>query len=177
MNVEFPLSPSIPVSQSRRPVGGSVSLHPRRLLTPRRLDLAVKWRFFRHLLGGADPDSERVYRWHIRKRSETRMQIGLPTDQWKRSVDDYVIAAASLFASMQTNGFNITEPIPIDPVGELLGGAHRLACARALDVNVHAQMWNYTAWAPAWDYAWFADNGMTGPDLIRLLADWVEMRK
>ena len=105
------------------------------------------------------------------------MQIGLPTDQWKRSVDDYVIAAASLFASMQTNGFNITEPIPIDPVGELLGGAHRLACAQALDVTVHAQMWNYTAWAPAWDYTWFADNGMTGPDLIRLLADWVEMRE
>ena len=32
---------------------------------PDRLDIAVKYRFFRHLMRRDDPDAARLYRWHI----------------------------------------------------------------------------------------------------------------
>jgi hypothetical protein len=104
------------------------------------------------------------------------MSAGVATDQWKRTVDDYVHSAAILLYSMSLNGFNPAHAIPIDPDGELLGGAHRTACALALgigDVPVirHAQR----AWAPAWGLDWFNDNGMAAGDLTRLSDDLARM--
>lgn len=137
------------------------------------MDLAVKWRFFRHLSGNNDPDSERVYRWHIEERSGARMRAGLATDQWKRTLDDYVIAAGALLTSMRLQGFRPQEAIPVDPAGKLLGGAHRLACALALNIPLvsvvqHERM----AWAPPWHREWFIDHGMPQADFKRMCEDW-----
>lgn len=140
------------------------------------MDLAVKARYFRHLIGGHDPDSERVYRWHILKRSGPRMTAGLRTDQWKRTVEHYVISAKALFAAMAHEGFSPEYPIPVDPNGELLGGAHRLACAIALNlVGVTVQRPGGYVWAPAWDHAWFVTNGMSKTDLDRTVQDFDEI--
>lgn len=89
------------------------------------------------------------------------MEVGLATDGWKGSLDDYRHSAEALVHSMQLLGFDTIYPVPVDPVGELLNGSHRVACALALGiaevpVERHATM----AWAPDWDYMWFARNGM-----------------
>lgn len=137
------------------------------------MDLAVKWRFFRRLLGGNDPEAERVYRWHIEKRSGPRMHLGLATDQWKSSVDDYVIAARKLCDSMRAYGFQPDGAIPVDPNRELLGGAHRLACAIALSIPwVSVVELPRMVWAPPWHLEWFVEHGMTSSDLKRLEQDW-----
>lgn len=146
-------------------------------MTLRRLDLAVKWRFFRSLLEGNDKDAERVYRWHIEKRSGARMRAGLATDQWKRSVDDYVETARGLlesFALMRAWG---GAPVPVDPSGELLDGSHRVACALALGVeHIPAKREGRPVWAPSWGFSWFVHHGMRGDDLTRVVSDWDKMR-
>jgi len=142
----------------------------------RRADVAVKWRFFRHLLGGSDNEAERVYRWHINERIGPRMRAGLPTDQWKTTTDDYVDSAKALLKSMQEFGFVAQGAIPIDRAGELLGGAHRLACAVALDMPFVRVLQRCTdVWAPPWHRGWFIEHGMGSVDLAQMDADWKMM--
>lgn len=142
------------------------------------MDLAVKWRFFRNLLlGGSDPDSERVYRWHIERRSGHRMANGIATDRWKLSLDDYVMACRMLFDSMQSFGFRPKAAVQIDPDGELLGGAHRVACALALEIkDIPVLQETRKVFAPPWDWGWFVEKGMMFDDLERLYADWESMK-
>jgi hypothetical protein len=143
-------------------------------VTPRRWDLAVKWRLFRHLIKGNDPDAERVYRWHIEARSGHRMKAGVPTDKWKRSADDYVDFASILLLSMKSRGFHPGGVIPVDQDGELLDGSHRVACAIALDIPVipYVVMRERQAWAPAWGEEWFVKEGCPAEDLERLRSDF-----
>ena len=143
-------------------------------MTPRRYDLAVKFRLFRSLLGGgSDPDAERVYKWTIEKRSGHRMAAGLKTDKWKRSVDHYLISAKALLNAMAHEGFDPQYAIPVDPEGELLDGSHRLAAALVLKMaDVPVVRPSTVAWAPAWGRQWFADQGMSVSDLERIERDW-----
>lgn len=101
------------------------------------------------------------------------MRARFTTDGWKTSLDDYLSAAEALFASMVAQGFDPAHPIPVDPDGELLGGAHRLACALALELDqVPVTHEPSKAWAPPWGEAWFRDNGMGIEELERVKRDW-----
>lgn len=141
------------------------------------MDLAVKWRFFTNLSGGADLEAEESYRWHIQERIGPRMQLGLSTDVWKVSLDDYVKSAKNLYRSMRLGGYDPRQPIPLDEDGELLGGAHRLACAIALNIPfISASHLSRKVWAPPWHYAWFEEHGMPRTWLKRLRDDWELMR-
>jgi hypothetical protein len=138
----------------------------------------VKARYFQSLRnGGNDPDAERVYLWHIAKRSGHRIEAGIATDQWKLSLQDYLNSCANLLASMSSNGYDKNHPIPVDPDNELLGGAHRLACALVLGIeSVPIERKHWKVWAPAWNEQWFKDNGMDEADLTRLREDWRKIR-
>ncbi len=140
------------------------------------MDLAVKHRFFRHLSGGDDPDSERIYRLHIELRSGARMKAGLATDKWKRKLDDYVSSAHQLHEWMMADGFRREFPVPIDPDGELLDGSHRVACALALGMpHVWCELRPDYVWAPRWDYLWFVQSKMPREDIRRVLRDWIDL--
>lgn len=94
----------------------------------------------------------------------------------KSSTDQYVSDCESLLVSMQQKGFSRDYPIPVDPNTELLGGAHRLACALALEIGtVLVQPYSRFVWAPAWDCEWFRKQGMSPPELERLVADWTQL--
>lgn len=89
------------------------------------------------------------------------MAAGLSTDGWKDALDDYVSAAAALFGSMAEKGFDPRHAVPIDPDGELLGGAHRVACALALEIErIPVERRPDRVWAPAWDADWFRVYGL-----------------
>ena len=147
-----------------------------RLISRRRYDLAVKWRLFRHFITGADPDSIRVYQWHIEARKSTNAKVNVGMDSNKRDLGIYVRAAADLCESMTRIGFVPSYAIPIDPDIELLGGAHRTACALALGIDdVPVVSMPQRVWAPPWDLQWFIDNGMNDSDLERLKSDFEGM--
>ena len=145
------------------------------LVTPRRWDLAIKKALFDHLLLGGSPNAVKLYRWHIEARKASNAKLGLGMDS-KRDTDHYIETAAALCASMALRGF-IDVPewrIPVDPNGELLGGAHRVACALALGIEeVPVVRMPTPCWAPPWGEAWFIENGMDEEDLERLRADYV----
>ena len=164
------------LSRSMLREGSLSSLPVKSLLTPRRADLAVKFRYFRHLSFGNDTDSERVYRWHIEARSGQRMKAGLNTDRWKRSVENYVRAAKALHKSIARDGVQCA--VPVDPNGELLDGSHRVACAVALGIErITVERNTRMVWAPAWDENWFVANGVSDHDLARIKADCELMKQ
>lgn len=150
-----------------------VAVSTRSLVTARRYDIAVKWRFFHHLMSGGDERAEAIYRWHIWVRSGSRMVAGVATDIWKMTPDDYVTSARNLLASMTAKGFLTSGAVPVDPHGELLGGAHRVACALALGIDTSPVIRSdRMAWAPPWGEDWFVAAGIDDADLDRLRSDW-----
>jgi len=105
------------------------------------------------------------------------MALGLATDQWKRTVPDYIESAGMLATSMATEGFDYAHCVPIDPDGELLDGSHRVACAIALNFKeIPVVPRGRMAWAPAWDLNWFVQHGMPNDELVRLQSDWELMQ-
>src|SRR5688572_13223087 len=100
-------------------------LDPRKLLTPLRLDIVVKHRFFKALMGQGDADAERVYRWHIEKRTG-----GVEPRSTKTSVDDYVLGCRVLLDSLLERGFDEAHAVRFGQRRLLVnGGAHRVAAS------------------------------------------------
>ena len=145
-----------------------LTLPAKSLLTPRRLDIALKWRLFRHILGGDDQEAVDLYFWHIAKRRADGF-----IDSEKNSPDDYRDGAMALAESMSQFGFDSRYPIPLDKNGEILGGAHRLGCALALDIDVVTLKFDdKEAWAPDWGHRWFREHGFPNVHRKRLLKDF-----
>lgn len=143
---------------------------PRFLVTPDRYDLPIKWRFFRHLMGCNDPDSERVYRWHIKTRTG-----GREPGSWKQSLNDYVVASRSLFQSMQSNGFDPEYPIKIGSDGKQRGGAHRTASAIVLGIDVFVKRVDAVKRVGPWGRAELVRYGISAADLARVDDDFQRM--
>lgn len=156
--------------------GNNLSHLPtKQLVTPRRLDLAIKWRFFRHLCTGDDPDSERVYRQHLEARKTALAEIGMGMDR-KANTDQYITDCRHLLLSMAANGFLVEYAISIDPDGEMLSGAHRVACALALGIkDVPIERHTRRVFAPPWNRAFFVESSICGDDLVRLISDFNEV--
>lgn len=99
--------------------------------------------------------------------------MGLATDQWKRTTDDYVNAANQLFGSMLNSGFSQFYAVPVDPAQEILDGSHRVACALAFwQGTIPVVLTTKRVWAPPWGLDWFVAKGMAQSDLDRLQSDW-----
>jgi hypothetical protein len=143
---------------------------PRVLLSPDRLDFAIKHRFFRHLAECGDPDSERVYRWHIEKRTGGR-EIG----SWKTSLQDYVKACGDLLDSMRVRGFDPAYPIRIGNNGRMMEGAHRTSCALYLDIPVSMVVVDREGRSCPWGQEALIEYGIDRVDLLRVLDDFARL--
>jgi len=145
---------------------------PKKLLGHERLDIAVKWMFFRYLYVGIDPDSERLYRWHI----EERTGGNEPRNDKKNTIEDYVSGCKLLLHSMIDIGFNPNHPIEYGKNGRLRDGAHRLACALLLDRDVRYQIVPENATA-TWGEAWFINHGISDEDLRKIKLIWICLQR
>ena len=140
------------------------------LIAQRRLDLAIKLRFFRHLHQGGDPDSERLYRWHILTRTGGRERRS-----WKASLDDYVEASGALVANMGRSGFDINQPVTICRMGRLKDGAHRIAAALLFSAPIYWMQDNVIGRARAWDEIYLKQKGIDPCDLSRIVSDYARL--
>jgi len=118
------------------------------------------------LLKGNDPDSERIYRWHIEERTGGREPRG-----WKRTIDDYITLCQALLENMSKVGFNPAFPLEYGQNGRLRAGAHRLACSLLLGLDVYRVVVPING-AMTWGEDWFVRHGITSEDLERIKADW-----
>lgn len=128
---------------------------PNEFFDPTRLDLVIKRRFFRHLIDGNDPQSEDLYRRHIFGRTK-----GREPRSWKASLDDYVMGCRDLLASMQAKGFDPEHPVVVGMNGRLMEGAHRIACAAALGLEVEVETKDRIGRAVDWDAEWLEKSGI-----------------
>lgn len=145
---------------------------PYSLLTPQRMDYVVKHRFFKHLLSGGDPDSERVYRWHIDRRTG-----GNEPRSPKNTVDDYVAACPILLGSIQKDGFRPDGVVKIAPDNRIVGsGAHRISICLLLKMPILIQRVNRFP-RTSWGRDWFVAAGMSQSDLADLDAGWRELTR
>jgi hypothetical protein len=139
---------------------------PRSLLSADRIDIAIKWRLFRHLIEGGDPESLAVYRKHIMGRTGGREPGG-----WKRCAEDYVSGARELLASMKAHGFDPAHPVPVGSNGRIRNGAHRIACALALGIDVIVRRIDKPGTAAPWDEHWLRRGGLNDGEIARARAD------
>lgn len=145
-------------------------VHPRTLLTPERLDLVVKYRYFLHLRDGGNAEAAELYRWHIMQRTN-----GVEPGSWKLCIADYESSAFELFRSMQMKGFSVSKAVPIGSNGRIRGGAHRIACALVLDYHVAVQRLEKPG-RSIWGADWFLANGMPVPQVKELLQECESLR-
>jgi hypothetical protein len=132
------------------------------ILTPDRLDIAIKVRFISSLLHGGDEQAVINYRLHIMQRTG-----GVEPRSTKKCVKDYINALHVLIESMQKKGFDARYPIRIDEFNHIRRGAHRLACGLVLGVVMF--------WAPSrparhfrpWGRVQLADAGISAADIER----------
>lgn len=142
------------------------------------MDVIVKTRFAKHLIGGGDPDAESVYRWMMYERCKERIKAGLPTDGWKMEIDDWVNAFDILVKSIYDNGLLSQYAIPIDKNHQLLNGSHRLGAAIAWNISdVYVYKCPKDAWAPPWGLQWFEEHGISPEEHTRLIQEWNEALK
>jgi len=139
-----------------------------------RLDVILKYLYFRSLISEvSDYRIEWMYRRHINARTGGKEPASRFSAVQKNSTDDYVLAARQLLASMERRGFDETHPIPIGANNLPLNGSHRLACALALDVV--PQFERVDDPGLPWNFSWFASNGFTKPEQLRLLEGVVSL--
>ena len=146
-------------------------VHPRTLLTPERLDLVVKYRYFLHLRDGGKPGAVELYRWHIIQRTN-----GVEPGSWKLCIADYESSAFELLRSMRTEGFKVSMAVPIGSNGRIRGGAHRTACALVLDYHVAIRCLE-KAGRSTWGADWFLENGMPALQVKELLQECEMLRR
>jgi hypothetical protein len=131
---------------------------PLRFFAHDRLDLVVKYRFFDMLLRGvAAPEAGEMYTRHIIARTG-----GVePGNSPKTNINLYLTAARCLLRRMAERGFDPSEPIPLDQWGRLRDGAHRVACAAVLGLQV--EVFHIEAQYPIrqWGIDWFLANGFS----------------
>lgn len=143
------------------------TVSPLTLFTPDRLDLVIKRRFF---AAPHDTDAERLYRWHIWARTQ-----GIEPRSWKRSVDDYVSAALALRSGMEM-GFLGGCPVIVGSNDRLIDGAHRVACAAALGIDVVVEKTSEPGRAAPWGTKRLIADGIKGVDLVAVLKGFDEIR-
>ena len=137
-----------------------------KLFTHDRLDLVVKYRFFKTLSEGTPAkEIEEMYIRHILCRTG-----GIePGSSTKVSIGMYVAAARDLFRSIEANGFRKEKPVVVDQWGRLRNGAHRLACATVLGVPVGVAGVRKEFPVRPWGIDWFLANGFSKKYVIGLL--------
>ncbi len=138
---------------------------------PRRLDIAIKARFFKHLLDGGDPGAETVYRRHILGRTG-----GVEPGSKKRSVEAYVSASEYLFESMLEHGFNAECPIAVCKTPRLRNGAHRIACSLVLGLGICRVVSEKPGRSPPWGRNELLSCGMGAGAVDRAERDLKELR-
>jgi hypothetical protein len=147
------------------------AISPASFLSPLRLDILIKHRFFRHLLEGGIGDAEAVYRWHILGRTGGREK-----KSHKVTIEHYVIGCHELLGSFRARGFDPAYPVLVGSNDVLMDGAHRIACALTLGVDVRVRRLPREGRAQEWGCYALKRHGMPVQQIDALLAECLRIQ-
>lgn len=145
---------------------------PYALISPLRLDIAVKYMYFQclHLDYMTDAVAD-LYDRHIMLRTGGIEPIDLFGNLSKKtSIEDYKTQSVSLLASLKKDGFKAEFPIPVSSTG-IRNGAHRLAASLVLKKPIVVNY--FEGPSGIWDYNWFKNNNFSQDDLMRILRAFI----
>ncbi len=152
-------------------------INPRVFINPKRLDVIVKYLFFRSLQNRVlQHEYRNLYLKHIfyRTKGIEPADRYSPVNEGKYKIDDYVLSAQRLFESLKVK-YDINDPIPVGRHGGLLNGAHRVAASLCLDRSVSCEKFDEEE--TSWDFEWFCEHEFTTEDKQRILMGYTELTR
>ena len=148
---------------------------PQSVITSKRLDVIVRYLLFRDIAWGKESEIyQSLYCRTILVRTGGNEGQSFYSENKKEGMRRHLEAARELCASMKENGFLKEHYIPIAEDFGLYNGAHRLACAMALNEDVWVRKCGKNGICDM-DFKWFCDNGFSLDDKIRILRGFADV--
>lgn len=134
-----------------------IKVNSKDLLTTNRFDVLAKLDYLKNIQYSDKSDwSKRVYLEHIKAFNNFHEQDG----SGKNSDQEFLKRFNELYDSIKKKGCNKDiSIIPIDKDGVIIDGAHRLACAINLGLDVYCWVTNISA--KKYPYKYFIDRGFS----------------
>lgn len=151
-------------------------INPLLFFSPQRMDLVVKYLFARSFFENwQNKEIESLYLRHILLRTLGSEPINDFNCIQKDGLESYKSEFEKLCLSMHNNGYDANFPVPIDVENHILNGAHRVAVAKALNLDVCTEIFDKKA--QTWNFDWFCQKGFLLEDKMRILKTFVELQK
>lgn len=151
------------------------NVDPKGLLCAGRLDVIVRYLLFRDIVyGKISKEHKSLYCRTILTRTGAVEPVGFFSEENKRGIEAHIQSAERLCESIKKDGFKKEHYIPIADDFSLYNGAHRLACAMALDKNVWIRKCGNCG-IQDMNFRWFCDNGFSFEDKIRILRGFADI--
>lgn len=125
-NNRVPLSDWLPTRQI-------IEVDPVQLLSLNRIDIGVKIKLAKHMLGKLEDQSAKI-RYLETIRAFTNGSFREPGNKNKKSADSYLQSFWETISSMRAHGFR-SSVIAVSETGSPVDGSHRLAAAIALNIR------------------------------------------
>ena len=143
------------------------------LITFKRLDLVVRYLYAKDILARCgNNDILSLYKRNCLMRTGGIEPVNEHGISVKNSIGDYITQFKELIASLQEKGYDKNYPIPMQTNGCLANGAHRIAAAAALEMDVEVQ---YVERGCKIDFDWFVENGFSTEDKMRILKGFIDI--
>lgn len=153
-------------------------LSAKKLFNRKRLDLIVKYLFAKEILDTKNNlYSKDIYKdlyiRHILMRTMGKEPVDIYGNQSsKQTVDDYVNSFRDLIFSIDKNGFDKNNPVPVSSNNLIANGAHRVAACLTLNkeiVTISSEI------GIDWGFDWFCNNGFNVEDKQRILKGFIDI--
>lgn len=153
------------------------NVDPKKLLTLNRLDIVVRYLLFRDMIWGNISDANKsLYYRMILSRTGGKEPQDFYSPESKDTIEAHLDTAKKLYASIRERGFREEGYVPIaDDLG-LFNGAHRIACAMALNKDIWVRICGSKG-VRDFDINYFKENGFSRDDIIRILRGYADIHK
>lgn len=153
------------------------NIDPKGLVCSDRLDIIVRYLLFRDISFSKENDIHKsLYCRTILSRTGANEPLNHFSEKEKNGIEAHLVAARALCESMKKKGFEQDCYVPVAEDYGLYNGAHRLACAMALNENVWIKECGEHG-VRDMDFKWFSDNGFSTEDKIRILRGFADIHR
>lgn len=149
-------------------------VNPNRLLCPERLDIAAKYLYIK-LKDNCKEYAEKIYVEHIR--AMTKGSFVEPYSK-KKDISSFLSAFEKLYSDMKEIGYaGNMSPIPVDKNYRIMDGAHRVAVALVLNIDVPIVKLDMEASYDVYNQSYFENFGTDHDILDRIVLEYLKLKE
>lgn len=151
-------------------------IHPRELLSSKRLDLAVRYLVAKDIKNNIRNEANlSLYSRMILSRSGAREEEDYFSEYKREGTEAFLAAMRDLCKSMKDRGYDKKKFLPVGDNGIFLNGAHRTAAALALEEKIWVKHFHGQNGNEDFGIDWFEKNGFNEEDKIRILRAYADL--